>query len=1725
MQGVPSNIAFTPTSGEVGASVTITGKNFTGTTGTGVRFNSTTATSFSVDSDTQITAVVPAGATTGRISVTNSKGTGTSNATFSVIVAPHITSLSVSTGKVGAAVTINGTGFTGVDHTSGVTFNGTAATATVVSDTKITTTVPSGATTGNIEVENNAGFDSIAFTVILQPVITSFSPTAGAPGTSVSIHGSSFTGTTAVKFGTAVVSSQNFTIVSDLLITATVPPTATTGAITVTNPAGSTASSDTFTVAGPVVTGFTPSIGKVGDTVTINGKSFTAATSVEFTATGGHTVDASTFTVNSDTKITVTVPVGAITGKISVVDPVSTGTSPTDFTVVQGPSITSLGASSGKAGSSVTITGTGFSGTSSVKFTVNSLQVTGTFTVNSDTQITAKVPVAAATLTLAHRKGPITVTNASGSDSSTDFTVLVAPSISSFTPTHGPSATGHTTQIVITGNGFTDASQVKFGTAAGTLDSVDSDSQITATSPVGAKTGAISVVNPEGTGVKGTFTVDAPPTITLIAPSLAKVGDTVTITGSNLTQTGGVTVTFTTSTTPATATVVGTPTATQMKVTVPAGAITGVVTASNATTGSTTKAFTVVQGPSITSLGASSGKAGSSVTITGTGFSGTSSVKFTVNSLQVTGTFTVNSDTQITAKVPVAAATLTLAHRKGPITVTNASGSDSSTDFTVLVAPSISSFTPTHGPSATGHTTQIVITGNGFTDASQVKFGTAAGTLDSVDSDSQITATSPVGAKTGAISVVNPEGTGVKGTFTVDAPPTITLIAPSLAKVGDTVTITGSNLTQTGGVTVTFTTSTTPATATVVGTPTATQMKVTVPAGAITGVVTASNATTGSTTKAFTVVQGPSITSLGSSSGKAGSSVTITGTGFSGTSSVKFTVNSLQVTGTFTVNSDTQITAKVPVAAATLTLAHRKGPITVTNASGSDSSTDFTILVAPTITSFTPTHGPSSTGHTTQLTVTGNGFTGMTQVKFGTIAATDASITDDAHLTVTSPVGAKTGAISVVNPEGTGVKGTFTVDAPPTITLIAPSLAKVGDTVTITGSNLTQTGGVTVTFTTSTTPATATVVGTPTATQMKVTVPAGAITGVVTASNATTGSTTKAFTVVQGPSITSLGSSSGKAGSSVTITGTGFSGTSSVKFTVNSLQVTGTFTVNSDTQITAKVPVAAATLTLAHRKGPITVTNASGSDSSTDFTVLVAPSISSFTPTHGPSATGHTTQIVITGNGFTDASQVKFGTAAGTLDSVDSDSQITATSPVGAKTGAISVVNPEGTGVKGTFTVDAPPTITLIAPSLAKVGDTVTITGSNLTQTGGVTVTFTTSTTPATATVVGTPTATQMKVTVPAGAITGVVTASNATTGSTTKAFTVVQGPSITSLGSSSGKAGSSVTITGTGFSGTSSVKFTVNSLQVTGTFTVNSDTQITAKVPVAAATLTLAHRKGPITVTNASGSDSSTDFTVLVAPSISSFTPTHGPASGNGTGEASTNLTIHGNGFTGATQVLFNGVAATSVAVTDDATITATTPTGGTTTGKITVTTPTGSGSSTTTFVVDPKPSITTFTTSAGIGQTVTINGAHFDTTDTSVAFNGTDVTSSGCGSGGCITAVTATKITVTVPDAATSGPITVTNGVGESTDTPGYFTVVPAPSVTSFSPTSGPVGTSVTITGSHLSGATEVDFNTKKAVTFHVDSDTQITATVPTGATTGKITVKRPSGSGTSATNFTVS
>jgi hypothetical protein len=163
---------FTPTFGPVGTGVTITGSAFTGATA--VSFNGVVA-AFTVSPSGTITTTVPAGATTGPITITT-PGNGPIVTTTRFTITPAITSFAPTFGGFGTGVTITGTNFTGA---TAVSVGGRAATFTVNNSGTVTTTVPAGAITGPIIVTTLDGTATSAnFTVTSAPFALGSTPSS-----------------------------------------------------------------------------------------------------------------------------------------------------------------------------------------------------------------------------------------------------------------------------------------------------------------------------------------------------------------------------------------------------------------------------------------------------------------------------------------------------------------------------------------------------------------------------------------------------------------------------------------------------------------------------------------------------------------------------------------------------------------------------------------------------------------------------------------------------------------------------------------------------------------------------------------------------------------------------------------------------------------------------------------------------------------------------------------------------------------------------------------------------------------------------------------------------------------------------------------------------------------------------------------------------------------------------------------------------------------------------------------------------------------------------------------------------------------------------------------------------------------------------------------------------------------------------------------------------------
>ncbi|MFF9785189.1 IPT/TIG domain-containing protein, partial [Streptomyces nigrescens] len=191
----------------------------------------------------------------------------------------------------------------------------------------------------------------------------------------------------------------------------------------------------------------------------------------------------------------------------------------------------------------------------------------------------------------------------------------------------------------------------------------------------------------------------------------------------------------------------------------------------------------------------------------------------------------------------------------------------------------------------------------------------------------------------------------------------------------------------------------------------------------------------------------PVVTSVSPAQGApaGGTSVTITGSGFTGATMVRFGANGT----TFVIVSDTQITAKTPAGAGTV-------QVTVTAPTGtSTQSVFFTYTPAPVLTTLSPPSGPTAGGNV--VTINGTNLAGATSVKFGSNSAV--LLTNTAtQITVIAPAGTGTVNVTVTTAGGTSNALAYTYAAVPVpaISSLSPTSGPTsgGNVVTINGTNL-----------------------------------------------------------------------------------------------------------------------------------------------------------------------------------------------------------------------------------------------------------------------------------------------------------------------------------------------------------------------------------------------------------------------------------------------------------------------------------------------------------------------------------------------------------------------------------------------------------------------------------------------------------------------------------------------
>jgi len=315
--------------------------------------------------------------------------------------------------------------------------------------------------------------------------------------------------------------------------------------------------------------------------------------------------------------------------------------------------------------------------------------------------------------------------------------------------------------------------------------------------------------------------------------------------------------------------------------------------------------------------------------------------------------------------------------------------------------------------------------------------------------------------------------------------------------------------------------------------------------------------------------------------------------------------------------------------------------------------------------------------------------------------------------------------------------------------------------------------------------------------------------------------------------------------------------------------------------------------------------------------------------------------------------------------------------------------------------------------------------------------------------------------------------------------FASASAPVITSIspvtGSTSG--GTSVIITGTGFTGATAVTFGPSS----AAFTANSDTQITATTPSGSGIV-------DVNVTTPGGFNQYTQaFTYVSPPTVTSVLPPTGSPLGG------TSVTIIGTNLIGANAVTFGGTTATSFNIVNATAITAGTPLHASGLVTVNVTTPNGTAIGTGTYTYNAAPIIASLNVTSGTvagGTPILITGTGF-TGATGVTFGSNAATN--------VSVAGDTSISVLTPsNAAGAVNVGVITPNGTATRSSAYtYTAIPALTISSYTPPTGPTygGNTITFYGTNIGSsltAVNVSFGSNYA-TVTLANNTALQATAP--------------------------
>ena len=1731
----PAVASVIPSSGsaEGGERVTIAGAGFSQVTG--VWFGSMPA-SFTVNGSQQIVATSPPGDPGRSVDITVAAGpsgarsarTRAGSFAYRPAYSPRISALTPSTGKAkgGTIVTIFGTGFS---ETQLIRFGKTETRRFVVkSDREIDVFSPAGPIGSSVHLTVVASRGSSGWTAADRftfaagaptrappagrpartvgpvaphaassvPTVTSIDPNSGPPngGTQVNIYGTGLSLVTMINFG--AIGCVQFNAISDSQIFAFSPPgtLGQTVHVTVTSPAGtsSTSTADQFTYVSPQpaeVDGVTPNSGSAagGTPVTIRGKGLSNVAIVKF----GNGAAISVFP-QDDSTIFVTSPAqgtnpSAVDVTVTTTAGATSATSLADmfhYQAAAAPVVRGIDSNHGPSTdrTHVTVYGSGFMGTTAVKF--GGTPATDLFVADDATLfVTSPVQGANPTIVDVTVVTPVSTSAVTNADQFT-YEPPGPPLINGIAPSGGSPAGG--TSVQIYGSGLSAVTAVKFGTvAASTVFGADTFLVVTSP-PQGASpaTVEITVSTASATTVPNaadrfTYTAPTQPLIYAVDPNRGTPGggQTVFLTGKGFSGAtavsfGGVAATSfhvnadnsMTAASPAHA--AGT---VEITVTSPAGV---------SPTPSAADQFTYAapSAPVVNALSPNRGPASGSVWlyVFGSGFTGNGGTPpptptVTFGATPASSVFVYN-DSSLAAFAPsgsvAAPVHVTVTTTAGPSTP---SAADLFTYFATPV-PAISTVSPTGGPAGGG--TTVYISGSGLTGTTQVSFGTHTAPW-SVINDGLIRATSPSGTAGTSVDVIvtTPGGTATAPSafaYSGAAPPTpvVTAVSPNSGPAygGGTVFISGSGFLGATGVAFGTTSphgfsviddnlieDSGPSGQADASISTTVDVRVTTPGGT-SGITNADKYT-------YTAVPAPTVTYVSPNIGPTGGGTTVyvTGTNLRGGSTVAVTFGTTNATTVVRV-SDTLLYATSPAQGTNLATVD----VTVTTGSGTSATSAAdqftwgtpTARTGPFIDGISLNKGP--TAGSTYLSIYGTGFTGATSVKFGATPAPSFSVFGDGQMNATSPAGLA-GPIEITVTAGGSTSPTSLADR---FTYIAPGPAAVYGLHPSHGSSL--------------------------------------------------------------------------GGTNVTIYGKDFSGATQVAFGTSA--ASAVLVGFGGSSITATAPAQGGNPAAVH----VTVTTPMGQTSAGPADLFTygpppQPAIDAISPNSAPTYGG--TSVTIYGRGLTAASAVHFGTVSVPVYSfgVSSDESVAVLTPYAAPgTVDVTITTPGGTSVTSpadrfTFVTPSSPVVTAVSPTSAPASggfgfgfgaNTIYVSGSGLT--GAFNVNFGASCSPNVsafsdnlAVVYAVPpgaanTTVDVTVSTPAGI---------SPTGPNDKfTYTPTPVPVITAVAPNSGGAegGTLIWITGQHLGPVTSVRFGTAPPVPAG---ANSDNLLQIMSPPGTASTTPVD----ITATSAGGTSATNaadkfTYTTAALPTVAWVSPGGGPAGGG------TEVFVTGTGFLSATTLTIGGVQPPPgcfggggpgfvfnppcwVPISDTLIDVGLTPAGtANTTVDVLVTNPAGSSavSAAGKYTYTPNPAaivsaVSPNTGPSGGGTITLVSGRNFGNffSSPSVKFGATAVDPgkvSVFGFGDDLMQVTAP------PQGTNASPVDVTvNASAPSTADQFTYQATPVPVVQIVSPSSGPAGTKVYLTGTGLLSTTQVHFGTAAGLNVSALSDTLVVATAP--------------------------